>query len=168
MRGSPNAMTPTTSPRPNTDRDLARARLDERLRPLHQNADRWTAPRGGWLRAVRRALGMGMDEFARRLGITRSSATRLERSEQRGAIQLETLRRAADALGCDLAYVLIPREPLQHTVDAERLRVARAHLSQVRTHMLLEDQYVDDERLKKWREEHALHHVRDSELWKQP
>ena len=40
-------------------------------------------------------------------------------------IGLDTLRRAADALGCDLVYLLVPRPPLSEVVS-ERPR-ERAH-----------------------------------------
>ncbi len=66
-------------------------------------------PAGGWLRAAREARGVTQKSLADRLGCKRQAWAQLEQSEARGAISLHTLRRAADALGYDLIYALVPR-----------------------------------------------------------
>jgi predicted DNA-binding mobile mystery protein A len=97
-------------------------------------------PPRGWVRAVREALGMSAAVLATRLGTTASAVTRLEQSEAADRIRLDTLRRAADALGCDLVYVLVPRRPL-HAVVQERAReLAHEQVAAVEQTMLLEDQ----------------------------
>jgi predicted DNA-binding mobile mystery protein A len=78
-------------------------------------------PPRGWVRAVRDALGMSAAALAARLGTTAGAVTRLEQSEAADKIRLDTLRRAADELGCDLVYLLVPRHPLSDVV-AERAR----------------------------------------------
>jgi predicted DNA-binding mobile mystery protein A len=158
-------MRPASAKNP-PDRALARLRLDSRLEPLRANRGAMAIPRGGWLRAVRRALGMSLEDVALQLRITRSSVTRLETSEQKGTIQLDSLRRAAEALNCELAYVLIPKVSLETTVEQQRLKVARQLNAQVRTHMSLEDQDTRDPNLEKWREDRAMALVRDRQLWK--
>ena len=108
---------------------LARLRPDARLRPIAELRAAMAAPRGGWLRAVRKALGMSTEDVAVRLGVTRSSVARMETSEQRDTIQLDTLRRIAQAMDCELAYVLIPRTSLKHSVQQQRSKTARLHAS---------------------------------------
>src|SRR5580658_2841832 len=74
------------------------------------------APRDGWIRAIREALGLSLEDLAQRLGLaSRTTAHQLERAEVSETITLRRLRAAADALGCDLAVVLIPRKPLSET-----------------------------------------------------
>src|SRR5271157_262035 len=63
----------------------------------------------GWLRTVRHAVGIPVAEVARRMGVGGSEVYRMEYAEGRGVIELQTLRRAAEALGCDLVYGLSPR-----------------------------------------------------------
>ncbi|MBK6727926.1 MAG: helix-turn-helix domain-containing protein [Xanthomonadales bacterium] len=104
---------------------LARLRLDTRLRPIAELRAAMAAPRGGWLRAVRKAMGMSTEDVAVRLVVTRSSVARMETSEQRDTIQLDTLRRIAQAMDCELACVLIPRTSLEHSVQRERSKAAR-------------------------------------------
>lgn len=67
-------------------------------------------PAGGWLRAGRKAQGVSQQQLAEKLGFKRQAWAQLESSEAREAISLYSLRRAADALGYDLVYYLVPRD----------------------------------------------------------
>jgi transcriptional regulator with XRE-family HTH domain len=62
------------------------------------------------------------------MGVTQSTVADLEASEVHGTIRLDTLRRAADALDCDVAYFLIPRTSLDEMVVSQARRKARRHL----------------------------------------
>lgn len=126
----------------------AREMLDRRLAAWKQLPD--AAPASGWLRALREALGMPRDELARRLSITKQGVGKLEASEADGSIQLETLRRAAEALDCSLVYALVPNGSLEETVDRRARQIALRDVERVRQTMLLEDQgggAEDEERL---------------------
>ena len=97
-------------------------------------------PPRGWVRAVREALGMSAATLAARLGTTAGAVTRLEQSEAADRIRLDTLRRAADALGCDLVYLLVPRRPLNAIVRDRARELAHRQVSAVEQTMRLEDQ----------------------------
>jgi predicted DNA-binding mobile mystery protein A len=127
-------------PRPSPEvavrsRTLLDAHYDE-WQPLRSQA----RPARGWIRAVRDALGMSAAVLASRLGTTASAVTRLEQSEASEHIQLDTLRRAADALGCDLVYLLIPRRRLTEVVRDRAHTLARAQAAATEQTMRLEDQ----------------------------
>jgi transcriptional regulator with XRE-family HTH domain len=98
------------------ERTDLRRRLDERLLAFRvarraAAADGKTAAETkSWLRAVRQAVGIPVDVMARRLGVTKYEVFRVEKAEWESRIVLATLRRAADALGCELIYALAPRE----------------------------------------------------------
>lgn len=68
------------------------------------------APPEGWLRAMRRAIGMPVMEVARRAQMTRHGVYKLEAAEKAGRIRLGTLRKAAQALGCELVYAFVPKD----------------------------------------------------------
>src|ERR1022692_3606191 len=116
---------------------------------LDGHFDEWQQLRGlarpprGWVRAIREALGMSAAVLATRLGTTAGAVTRLEQSEAADRIRLDTLRRAADALGCDLVYLLVPRRPLTAVVRERARELARGQLAAVAQTMLLEDQATD-------------------------
>lgn len=108
---------------------LARRDLDEIIR-------RWRrAPKGvpkdGWIRAVREALEMTAQDLARRMGVTQPAIAALEASEGKGSVQLDSLRRVAKALECDLVYAFVPRMPLQKILERRRRRIALEDLSTV-------------------------------------
>lgn len=115
--------------------------LDKRfltLRPLAKSA----RPPKGWLRAIRDALGMTTTQFGKRLGVSQPRIVELEQSEVSGSVTLNTLQRAAEALGCRLVYALVPERPLAETVR-ERAELLAAHQTgAVAQSMRLEDQEV--------------------------
>jgi predicted DNA-binding mobile mystery protein A len=116
-------------------RELLDKHFDE-WQPLRELA----RPPRGWVRAIREALGMSAAVLAARLGTTAGAVTRLEQSEAADRIHLDTLRRAADALGCDLVYLLVPRRPLTATVQERAREVARVQAAAIEQTMRLEDQ----------------------------
>ena len=125
-------------------RQAARRRLDQRYRRSAAQ-DLAARPRLGWIRAVRDALGMSTRQLASRMGVSQPTVVQLERSEASGTIQLATLRRAADALNCDLVYALVPRAgSLEATVSTQARRRANSIVHAVDRSMELEDQAVDD------------------------
>jgi predicted DNA-binding mobile mystery protein A len=115
--------------------------LDRRftaLRPLVQSP----RPPKGWLRAIRDALGMTTAQLAQRLGVSQPRIVELEQSEASGSVTLNTLQRAAEALGCRLVYALVPERPLAETVRERADLVAARHTDAVAHSMRLEDQEV--------------------------
>ena len=92
----------------------------------------------------RNRLGLSTTEFAYRLGVSQSSALRLEQSENAEAISIASLKRAAKALGLKLAYKLIPTEkgssprPRERTKGLPRVRVKLRRKSET-SQMLTDD-----------------------------
>lgn len=117
----------------------ARRRLDAKLASL-QPAARYVPPPTGWLRAVRDALGMAQSDLAARLGVSAQAVQQIEASERDDSIRLGTLRRAAAAMDCTVAYVLLPRTTLEDTVTAQARSVAAAEAEATERTMALEAQ----------------------------
>jgi len=124
----------------------ARAALDSRFVALREaRLGMLTArPREGWVKAIREALGMSAADLAIRMGVVESTVQRLEAGEKAETTQLDTLRKAAAALDCDLVYVLVPRKALTDQVDEQARHKARAFVSRVTHTMALEDQKAPD------------------------
>jgi predicted DNA-binding mobile mystery protein A len=115
--------------------------LDQRFSNLRPLADS-SRPAKGWLRAIRDALGMTSAQLARRLGVSQPRIVELEQSEVSGKVTLNTLQRAAEALGCRLVYVLVPEKPLAETVRDRAELLAQRQQADVEHTMRLEDQAV--------------------------
>lgn len=142
----------------------ARRHLDarfERLRPLLREP----RPPRGWVRAIRDALGMSSPELARRMGVSQSTVASLERSEAAETINAASLRRAAEALDCEVVYFLVPRRSLEESARAQARRKASQHLAAVVHHGRLEDQAVTDDDLTDQIEELATRFADRRGLW---
>ena len=87
---------------------------------------------------------MSAAALAARLGTTPGAVTRLEQSEAADRIGLDTLRRAADALGCDLVYLLVPRRPLTAVVRERARELAHQQVTATEQTMRLEDQAIGE------------------------
>lgn len=142
----------------------ARQRLDERLVPLKPE-ERFRAPPKGWVRAIRDALGMSGVQFARRLGVQPPSVASLEASEESGAIQLKTLRRAAEALDCTLVYALVPNSSLEGAVRARARALALRDLGRVSHTMKLEAQETPDSGMDERLEAYIRDKIKERDLW---
>jgi predicted DNA-binding mobile mystery protein A len=81
--------------------------------------------------------------LAKRLGVKQPSVVAIEQSEGKGAIELATLRRVAEALGCTLVYAFVPNKPLEAMVRDRARQFARKRREPVEHSMLLEDQKVE-------------------------
>lgn len=122
--------------------------LDKRFAAVRALAKSPRPPKG-WLRAVRDALGMTTAQYARRLGVSQPRIVELEQSEASGSVTLNTLQRAAEALGCRLVYVLVPEKPLADTIRERAETVASRQLADVEHTMRLENQAVTDKQVSK-------------------
>lgn len=123
------------------DRATARRQLDKRL-SLLQNMDIFACPPRGWVKAIREALGMTTAQLARRLSVAQSRAVTIEQAEAKGTITLHSLEKAAQALDCQLVYVLVPRKPLEALVEDRAQALAKTRLKSTVHSMALEDQSV--------------------------
>lgn len=119
----------------------SRVRLDERYKKIGP-VEKYRAPSRGWIKAIREALGMSTAQLAKRLSVRQPSVVNLERSEEKGSIELATLRRVAEALDCRLVYALVPNQPLETTIRERAGAFVRRRRQPVEHTMLLEDQEV--------------------------
>ncbi len=140
--------------------------LDKRFSSLRPVAKIQRPPKG-WIRAIRDALGMTTTQFARRLDVSQPRIVELEKSEQGGSVTLNTLQRAAEALGCRLVYVLVPERPLAEVVRDRAELIAERQSRAVEHTMRLEDQAVRDKRAARALREQAIDDLlkRPARLW---
>ena len=123
-------------------RNLRLKQLDRTLKPFRAAAKN-PRPQKGWLRAIREAAGISASEVARTLKTSRQLPLQLEKAEAEDRITLKSLRAAANALGCELVYALVPRANTLHDLVEERARAqAKKHVLGVEHSMALEDQAV--------------------------
>ena len=110
---------------------------------------------------------MTKTQLAKRMGIARPSLNRLESNEVKSTITLASLRSAADALGCDLQYVLVPLQPLEQMVAKQALRRANQTLGRINQSQALEASAIETESLSQAATDLAreMEVMRPADLW---
>lgn len=103
------------------------------------------APREGWIRVIRKALGMTGRQLARRLGVSQAAVSQYEKAESDRSITLGTLQTVAAALECEVVYALVPRPSLQTILEKRAHRIATRMVGRVSRSMRLEEQAVSSE-----------------------
>src|ERR1700723_133529 len=119
----------------------SRTQLDERFRELGP-ATRYTRTSAAGSKLFGR--GSAWQRLSSRGGWGSSNLplVALEQSEAKGAIELATLWRVAEALDCTLVYALVPNKPLETTLRDRARAFGRLRWGPVEHSMLLEDQKV--------------------------
>ena len=84
-----------------------------------------------------------------------------------GSVTLNTLQRAAEALGCRLVYALIPERPLAEIVQERADLIATRQTNAVAQSMRLEDQEVKSKEVAKELHRHQVEQLlqRPARLW---
>jgi predicted DNA-binding mobile mystery protein A len=119
-------------------RQLRLSQLDRSLQDMRTLPPR---PEGGWIASVREALGITLGQIGKKIGSSRQAVQQLEKTEATDRISLGALRRAAEAMGCELVYALVPKSGTFAELAERPVRdhAARDVESVVHT-MMLEDQ----------------------------
>jgi predicted DNA-binding mobile mystery protein A len=121
----------------------------------------------GYIRVIREALGMNITQLAARMGIAHTSLSDIERTESEQTIALKTLKKAADALDCDLVYALVPRTSLAQNILKQARAKAATEASGVFHSMGLEQQSTEKDEQNELIEERAQELIQKGgrELW---
>lgn len=148
----------------------ASEQLDRRFAEPLRLSDSFARPQRGWIRAIRDALGMTTVQLAVRMGVKQPRISELERGEASGKITVQSLERAAEAMGCRLVYVIVPLTPLTEMIQERAALLARQRLASLEQTMRLENQTVTDRK----RHEEALQRLigelkrKPARLWDAP
>jgi predicted DNA-binding mobile mystery protein A len=127
--------------------------LDTKLQNLYLLKE-FAVPEGGWISLFRKTLNMSLRQLAERLQMTIQGASKIEKNEAEGAISLNTLRKAGEAMDLKLVYGFIPKdESLEKLVERKATEIATKIVMRTSATMRLEDQEVSSQRIKQSIEE---------------
>jgi predicted DNA-binding mobile mystery protein A len=147
---------------------LKRMQLADALR-AYPSPDAAIPPRGGWVRAIREALGMTQAQLGVRVKVSRQTVQDLEKAEAERRITLDSLDRLARAMGCRVVYSLVPENGSLDDLRTQRASVlAEALLMPADHSMKLEAQGVSASERERQRKLLAEALLRDSprKLWR--
>ncbi|NOX09215.1 MAG: mobile mystery protein A [Gammaproteobacteria bacterium] len=132
----------------NAYKQLAREQYTTLVNTAALSLSRLVFPKEGWIRSVRKALGMSGSDLSKHLNSSRTGAAYLEKAEVDGRITINKLKEAAEALDCHLVYGFVPNTSIDESISKQAELKAR-HLSQyVDTQMVLEAQSLSPKELK--------------------
>jgi len=118
---------------------LAREQLDETMKSFG-SLKAMSAPRKGWIRAIRDTLGMSGTQLAKRLDVNQQRVARIEQDEVLGKVTLNTMQKVAEAMDCVFIYGVVPVDSLEQIVRGQAEVVAKKRMARSNQMMRLEEQ----------------------------
>jgi predicted DNA-binding mobile mystery protein A len=102
-------------------------------------------PQLGWLRAIREALGITLNQVGKNMRTTRQRIKSFEDAEKQNRITLASLRGVAEAMGCELVYAIVPKSgTILELAENQALNEATKRVLAVEHTMALENQAPGD------------------------
>lgn len=103
-----------------------------------------SSPPEGWIRTVRKALGMPGLQLANRLGVTKARVSRAEHDEVTGSVTLKSMQNMAKAMNCRFVYAILPEQEIGALIKMQAVEKAKVQVKAASVHMALEDQQLDN------------------------
>ncbi len=101
----------------------------------------------GWLKTVRKAIGMSGSQLANRLGVTKGRVSQAESAELTGSATLKSMQNMAQAMNCRFVYAVIPEKEIERVIRDRAVLKAKEQIKAASTQMALEAQALSDEQL---------------------
>ena len=128
-------------------RKLLIEQLDQKLQPFSESS-KILVPERGWINTIRTALNMTMAQLGTKLNITRQGVKRIEESEAKGTITLNSLKDVARALDLKLVYALVPKnETINELIQKKADKLAQKIVLRTNQNMKLEDQGISEDKI---------------------
>lgn len=148
-------------------KNIVIAQYQKRVNNAANSAGNLAMPKEGWIRTVRKALGMSGAQLARRLGVTRAAISNTEKAELVGGVTLKNMQQMAEGLGCRFVYAIVPEKQLEDILDAQARKKALDIVNRTNKHMALESQSLSSEQIeyeiKRLQQDYLKEHFTD--LW---
>ena len=122
---------------------LAIEQLDETMKSF-ESLKAMSAPRKGWIRAIRDTLGMTGGQLAKRLKVNQQRVARIEQDEVLGKVTLNTMQNVAEAMDCVFVYGVVARDSLEQIVREQAELAAKKRMARSNQMMRLEKQELSE------------------------
>lgn len=104
-------------------------------------------PPEGWIRTMRKALGMSTVQLAERLEVTRVYVSKIEKDELNTSVTLRTMTKVAEALGCRFIYAIVPEDNVENLVLQQAKLKAKQIVDKANVQMALEAQLLTTDQI---------------------
>ena len=121
--------------------------LDQKLKPF-QETEMVLVPDKGWINTIRTTLNMTMAQLGTKLGVTKQGVKRIEESEAKGSISINSLKEVGEALELKLVYGFVPNVgSIENLISIKAEKLAQKIVLRTNQNMKLEDQGIGDEKI---------------------
>lgn len=113
-------------------------------------------PPTGWIKAIRTAIGMSMQQLGKKLSVSKQAILDIEKREKSGSITIKSLKEIARALDMQLVYGFVPNDgSLDALIEKRATELATQIVLRTSNTMKLEDQGNTNTRIEKAIKERA-------------
>lgn len=113
-------------------------------------------PPTGWIKAIRTAIGMSMEQLGNKLSVTKQGILDIEKREKDGSITIKALKEIGRALDMQLVYGFVPNDgSLDALIEKRANELATKIVLRTANTMKLEDQGNSKNRIAKAIKERA-------------
>jgi predicted DNA-binding mobile mystery protein A len=115
-----------------------------------------TMPPTGWIKAIRTAIGMSMQQLGNKLEVSKQAVLDMEKREKDGSITIKSLKEIGRALDMQLVYGFVPEDgSLEAMIERRAVELATQIVLRTSATMNLENQGNTNERIQKAIKERA-------------
>jgi predicted DNA-binding mobile mystery protein A len=105
-------------------------------------------PPTGWIKAIRTAIGMSMQQLGNKLNVSKQGIMDIEKREKDGSITIKSLREIARAMDMQLVYGFVPNDgSLDALIEKRAIELATQIVMRTANTMKLEDQANSKKRI---------------------
>jgi len=105
-------------------------------------------PPTGWIKAIRTAIGMSMQQLGNKMEISKQGVMDIEKREKDGSITIKSLREIARAMDMQLVYGFVPNDgSLDALIEKRATELATQIVMRTANTMKLEDQANSKKRI---------------------
>ena len=105
-------------------------------------------PPTGWIKAIRTAIGMSMQQLGNKLNVSKQGVMDIEKREKDGSITIKSLREIARAMDMQLVYGFVPNDgSLVALIEKRATELATQIVMRTAHTMKLEDQANSKKRI---------------------
>ena len=107
-------------------------------------------PPTGWIKAIRTAIGMSMQQLGNKLSVSKQGILDIEKREKEGSITIKALKEIGRALDMQLVYGFVPNDgSLDALIEKRATELATKIVLRTSNTMKLEDQGNTNKRIEK-------------------
>ena len=122
--------------------------LDRKLKPFQKTKD-VQMPDSGWVKHIRSALNMTLEQLGNRIKMTKQGVLNIERRESSGSISIRSLKEIGNAMEMQFVYGFVPNHgSIETFIDMKAKELAKKIVLRTNQHMKLENQGTSDKKIK--------------------